>query len=208
MRTNLVALSSAAAVLALFSVLSALGVFNRDVWVRDKPLVGAIAVAQVQNGDITLADGRTFRLAGVSRLGNVSASDYDLALRAIVAQGVVVTHDFGDGRAFLIAEPKFYNWCGTRGYKGNPYAHWAGSYFQCPVSELLIHSAYSKAEPDQPGLTSRERWRIEGAEHFGPVDEPCKRVANNLVAMRYCSVDSYFQNYESSLEAFWKPPPP
>jgi hypothetical protein len=103
----------------LLNVLGHCGVFNTETWTRKAPLTNPIAVQEVREGILILADSRTFRPAGVHRHGLVSPQEYDRALRTIVAQGVIVIRDLGDGRAFLLAEPRFYNWCGTRGYGGN-----------------------------------------------------------------------------------------
>ena len=195
------------AVVAFF-VLAERGAFDVEVWERNSPLVDAFSVSSVREGVITLTDGRPFRPAGVSRREGVSADDYDHALRVIVAQGVTVTRDLGDARAFLLAEPRFYNWCGTRGYKGNPWARWAGSYLQCPVSELLIQTAYARAQIAEPGLTPRERWRLEGIGQSPRIDDSPVHLSDDLNALIYDADLSLFADFETKLEMLWKPPPP
>ncbi len=190
-----------------FKVLSLAGFFDYDVWQRQNPLVSPVAVTSVREGTITLADGRVFRPAGVTRHDGVPAEDYDKALRVIVAQGVTVVRDLGDGRAFLLAEPKFFNSCGTRGDDGNPWKRWAGSYVQCRVSELLIQTAYAIPAPDQASLTERERWRLEGVEHFPGVDESTRRIAESLVAFQYTGSERHLGLDDSVLESIWKPSP-
>jgi hypothetical protein len=194
--------------IAAFAILSEYGAFNVEVWERENPLKNPVAVTNVSNGTITLADGRSFRPAGVQRAHNVSIEDYDYALGVIAAQGVVVARDLGDGRALMLAEPKFYNWCGTRGYNGNPWARWAGSYIQCPISEVLVQSGYGQLDLDTPGLTPRERWRLKGIEHVCPIAESPTRISRDLSAFRYGGIESCFDNYDEMLESVWKPPAP
>lgn len=194
--------ATSAAVICL--VLAQYGAFVREVWTRDNPLAHASQVASVQNGTIRLGDGRAFRPAGVRRLDGVAPEEYDRALRAIVAQGVVVIRDFGDGRVFLMAEPKFYNWCGTHGV----WYHWAGAYIQCPVSELLIYSGYARANLDDAGMTPHERWRLEGVgEIGGNVDGPVS-ISATSAALRFDATVRSFSDYDANLEMMWKPPPP
>lgn len=191
-----------------FNVLTRAGIFDYDVWTRQNPLVAPLTATTVRDGAITLTDGRVFRPAGVRCAAGVGADEYDNAVRVIVAQGVVVVRDLGDGTAFLLAEPKFYNWCGTRGSSGLPQQRWAGSYLQCPVSELLVQTGYAVPALNQEGLTARERWRLEGVEHLGDIPESPTRISDELGAFRYGGGESYFRNYEANLELFWKPAPP
>ena len=189
-----------------FSALSESGVFDYDVWKREDPLVSPLTVTSVREGAITLIDGRVFHPAGVRRPEGVAADDYDNALRIIVAQGVVVVRDLGDGSAFLLAEPKFYNSCGTRNADGIPWKRWAGSYLQCPVSELLVQTAYAVPVLDQDRLTARERWRLEGVEHIGAIAESPTRISMELGAFNGGN-ESYLRDYDATLELMWKPAP-
>jgi hypothetical protein len=193
-------------VVGLLTLLSLVGVFDFDVWERDAPLLNPIAVTGVHNGTLMLADGRTLRPAGVRRIDGVSIEDYDRALRVMTAQGVVVLRDLGDGSAFLLSEPRFYNWSGTRNYKGNAWARWGGSYLQCPLSELLIQSAYAESDLDQSGLTARERWRLEGVRQIG-VDKSPTRISEGLAALRYDGNERFLRDYDAVLEMLWTPPP-
>lgn len=199
--------ASVLAVLITLGVLSLFGIFDYDVWTRERPLVSPVRVTNIREGMITLADGRAFRLAGVKRADDVGAEDYDKALSVAVAQGVVVARDLGDGSAFLIAEPKFYNWCGTRGSDGIPWRRWAGSYLQCPVSELMIQTAYGVPALGQAGLTARERWRLEGVEYLGGIDDSPTRISDELRAFRFDGNERFLSDYDSSLELMWKAPP-
>lgn len=185
------------------------GLFNTEVWVREAPLAEAVAVSKVENGTITLSDGRSLRPAGVARRDGVSVEEFDAAIRTAVAQGVAVTRDLGDGRAFLRAEPRFYNWCGTRGYQGNPWAHWAGSYLQMPLSELLIHAGYAKANLDEEGLAGRERWRLGGVQHIAAgINESPVRISTESTAFRYDGSERYLStDCDEWVESLWKPPP-
>jgi hypothetical protein len=207
-RSLAIAVTVGVAALATLIILARTGTFRAEVWERDTPLIHPIAVTSVQNGSLTLADGRTLRPAGISRPDTVSPDNFDLALRVMCDQGVLVLRDLGDGTAFLLAEPRFYNWCGTRGYKGNPWARWAGSYLQAPVSELLIQSAYAQPALDQAGLTPRERWRLEGAEHLDAIAESPRRVSEELAAFEFNGIERNLSEYETLLEMLWKPPPP
>lgn len=196
-----------AAAVLLLGILSTGGVLDYDVWVREQPLRSPIAVTSVHEGTILLTDGRAFRPAGVRKLESVAAEDFDNALRVMVAQGVVVIRDVGDGSAFLLAEPKFYNPCGTRGMDGNPWKRGAGSYFQCPISELLIQTGYAAPTLAQNGLTKRELWRLEGVQHFGGVEDSPRRVSPGSGSFRFGVMERYFHDYEELLETMWKPAP-
>jgi hypothetical protein len=196
-----------AAAVLLLGVLSTGGVLDYDVWVREQPLRSTTAVTSVHDGTILLADGRAFRPAGVRRLESVAVEDFDNALRVMIARGVVVIRDVGDGTAFLLAEPKFYNACGTRGMDGNPWKRWAGSYFQCPMSELLIHVGYAAADLAQDGLTKRELWRLEGVQHCVGVEDHPRRISLGSGSFRYGGVERCFHDYEGLLETMWKPAP-
>jgi hypothetical protein len=187
--------------------LSATGLFDYDVWVRKHPLENAVAVTSVHGGVLTLADGRSLRPAGVVRRDVVNAADYDAALRAVVAQGIVVTRDLGDGRAFMIAEPRFYNWCGTRGYNGDPCGRCAGEYIRCPVSELLAQAAYARTVVDEPGLTARERWRLEGVGRVIAVAAEPTRMSGDRRSFRWGGGERELSGYDEYLELMWKPAP-
>ncbi len=195
---GLAAVMGAAVVIAL-----ATGAIGFDVWKRDAPLSNPVAVAVVREGVITLADGRVFRPAGVVRRETVESALYDDAIRAVCAQGVEVHKDFGDGRAFLLAEPKFYNWCGTR--KG--LTRWAGSYLQCPVSELLVHMGYADADLSQADLSARERWRLDGAAGGLRRESEPVRLGRELQAFRYDPSFNVYLDLETELEYWWKPLP-
>lgn len=202
-----IGVASVVAVLVFVTVLWRTGVFDYDVWKREHPLVSAIAVTSVRDGTITLADGRAFRPAGVRRHDGVSIDEFDKAVSVVVAQGVFVVREVGDGSAFLVAEPKFYNWCGTRNMDGVPWKRWAGSYLQCPVSELLIQMGYATADLEQVGLTAREQWRLEGVEQIAGFAESPTRVSDQLSAFRYGGSEKFFVDYDATLELVWRPPP-
>jgi hypothetical protein len=181
------------------------GAFNWEFWTRDHPLVNPIRVTSVQEGSLKLEDGRNLRPIGVRRADGVSQADYDMALLAITSQGVVVERDLGDGRAVLIAEPRFYNWCGTRNYKEGRWAHWAGVCIQCPASEALIHTGYATANLDEPGLLPRETWRLEGVCHLNHDDAPIRVAADG--SLRYDGYQSELRDLDELIESMWKPPP-
>jgi hypothetical protein len=208
MRRSVLAIISVCLIgLVLFPVLGEVGLFNTETWTRESPLTSPTAVSSVQDGQLTLADGRTFRPAGMRRPDGISTADYDHALRIATAQGVNVVRDLGDGRAFMLAEPKMYNWCGTRGYGGNPYGHWAGGYFRCPLSEFLIQSGWARAQADEPGLTDRERWRIDGAASaFGLREKPLS-LSESAHAFRFDTPAAMMKDYDAFLQATWKPSP-
>jgi len=189
----------------LATIVVALGVhalrlaFPEGAWTREHPLVDAISIVDIREGAITLADGRTFRLAGIAPAPGVSADAFADALRTITAQGVTVLRDLGDGRAFLLAEPKFYNWCGT--------GRWPGMYLQCPVSELLIQSGYAEPDLTHPSLTAREQWRLEGAAHLRDSDYQQTPISTRSSAFRISGREGAFRDYDLHVEAVWKPPP-
>lgn len=181
--------------------------FGDEVWTREQPLVDPIGVTEVRSGELVLNDGRVVRPAGVRRADSISPEEYDFALRVVAAQGVVIRGDLGDGRAMLTAEPRFYNWCGTRGYRGNPFAHWAGSFIQCPVSEFMIHAGYAEADTEQPGLSVREQWRLEGAGEIARSFDLPLSARGETMAFRYEGSERMFTDYETWLEVSWMPPP-
>ncbi len=204
-RHRILGLALIAVPLAAFLVPAFLSPFRTDVWARENPLQNAIMVSSVHDGVVTLTDGRALRPAGINRSPGASPGAFDEALRILTAQGVTITRDFGDGRAFLQAEPKFYNWCGTCATQGRWWTRWAGSYFQVPVSEMLIKDAYARPSLDEPGLTFREQWRLEGVEHVFSLDEEPARLSIDLQAFRYDSSAAWFKDYEAMLAAVWKP---
>lgn len=106
-------------------------------WQRPAPLIDAVSAFSVENGMVTLADGRSLRPAGVEP--SVSGEQFDDALGIATAQGVVVTKDLGDGSAILMVEPKFYNWCGT--------GRMAGRYLPVDLSAVLVERGYAKLDP-------------------------------------------------------------
>lgn len=178
--------------------------FVREVWTREHPLTAPIKVVAVNDGVITLADGRSVRPAGVRRRDDVTPDQYDAALRVMLAQGVEVTRDLHDGRAMLLCEPRFYNWCGT--YSG--WTHWAGGYFRGPLSEMLIVTAYAEHDPTQTGMTPREHWLLEGVASYPGIETESARISASgsfrLVLGARVFTDA---DYQDTLGALWKPPP-
>lgn len=146
---------------AAYFTLEFSGVLDRDVWTREHPLTSPIAVVSVKDGVVTLSDGRSFAPAGVERAQTITPAKYDEALAAATDQGVEVLFDLGNGRAALLCEPKFYNTCGTRGYKGDRHAWWAGGTYGCRLSEFLTCSGYAIIAGSKSELPPREQWRLE-----------------------------------------------
>lgn len=203
---------SYAAVLVLIGVVAVVGFFLlwsqgyfvRQVWTRDHPLASPTAVAGVRDGRITLVDGREFRPAGIKRRDDIPAADYDAALSACTAQGVVVTRQLEDGRALVMVEPKFYNWCGTN----NGWTHPAGTYVQCGLSEAMVLLNYAVPEQSQSGMTPREMWRIEGMTHLnGNVDVGPRALAGLGLAFRMSGEELCLFSPDETIEAIWQPPP-
>lgn len=191
-----------------FAVLPAFApsLFGRDFWTRDQPLINPIGAVGVRDGVITLADGRAFRPAGVRPKRGVASAEFDLALATMVAQGVVVERDLGDGRAILIGEPKFYNWCGTRGCGAkNRWDRWAGGSYQLPLSPLLILMDYADPAPDEPGLPAVERWRLEGVGTM-QFDETL-RISPTSNAFRFDARVRDLAYLDDLLESSWKTRP-
>jgi hypothetical protein len=193
-----------AAGLFVFAMMWNAGVLRRENWTRETPLVDPVKVVAVKDGALTLEDGRVLRPAGISPAADVAPSLFDEALRAATLQGVVVTREFGDGRALLLAEPKFYNWCGTCGCDG-----WMGTYYRMPLSEAMVFLKYATIDTTQDGMTARERWRIEGANKFMANDGPA-RMSMRSRSFRYESDARFFvdpDQYDQTLELIWTPPP-
>lgn len=180
--------------------------FGRDFWTRDEPLVNPIAVVGVRDGVVMLADGRRVRPAGVRPKKRVTLARFDLALSTMVAQGIVVERDLGDGRSLLIGEPKFYNWCGTRGCGAkNQWDRWAGGSYQLPLSPLLILMGYAEPAIDEPGLTAVERWRLEGIATMQFDD--AVRISPTSNAFRFDVRVRDLADLDGLLESCWKPRP-
>jgi hypothetical protein len=180
---------------------------DRDHWTRKNPLQGVTVI--VRDGHVELPDGRSLVPAGVLRASGVSEMEYEQALKAACAQGVVVVRDVGDGSAFLRVEPKFYNWCGTRNRDGS---RWAGSYIQMPLSEFLIQSGYATPNVAREGLTPRERWRLEGMAseevYLSPWNKPTQLITERA-AFRYDGNESALTDEEflEYMISQWKEPP-
>lgn len=190
------------AVAVVARVLATGGLFSRDVWERKSPLVNPISVTAVCDGIMRLDDGRELRPAGIRRRTSVSPRDFDKALRTMTAQGVIVLRDLGDGRAFLLAEPKFSNSCGTR--KGLISVRWAGAFIPCRMSELLVRTGYAEVDPDLVGLDARERWRLEGVGYFGEPNSEPTYIVDSLNALRYEGFERSFNDYDATLELFFE----
>ena len=139
--------------LGAVSFVQIVGLPNYDV--RDHRLAHPISVATVtDDGNIHLADGRTFRPAGVGFPADPKARDAALQfMRLAVKQGVELRSDPGDGSAWITCEPRFYNWCGTGRVRG-----W---YIPCGLSELLVASGHATIEPTaQLAAHDAERLRV------------------------------------------------
>ncbi len=206
-RTFLRVLSVLAAAFIVSIVIGGLflvGAFNRDVWDRDAPLHTPIALKEVRDGVIILADDRAYRPAGITRRDDVSPADFDAALRTVAAQGILVDRDLGDGRAFLHAEPKFYNHCGYRNRWGR---HWAGRYVNCDASLALVTSGYARIDLDQPGLSDLDRWRFEGLDHLISIPPSPQRISDGLVAFDTTAQEHHLAAYDTTLAIVWHPPP-
>jgi hypothetical protein len=202
-RGRILGLAIAAVVVVVIGLPVASEFLVFEYWTRETALVAPIKVTRVEAGALTLEDGRVVRPAGIRRRDNVDASEYDRALRTAVAQGIVVKRGLGDGRVFLVAEPKFYNWCGTH----DAFRHWAGTYLQLPLSEFLVHSRYAQFEAAEEGLTPRERWRLEGIGHIAKGEEGLLRISTNGASFRYEGSERFLCDPDGLIEAMWKPPP-
>ena len=99
----------------------------------------------------------------------------------------------------------------TRGRGLNPWARWAGAYLQCPLSELLVYAGYASAVLDEPGLTARERWRLEGVDKFlgGATREDVGllTIGHAGDSLRYDGTCSMLSRFDEALEAIWMAPP-
>lgn len=182
------------------------GLVHTEEWTRQYPLKNPVIVRAVQGGVVQLADGRTFRPAGVRLKSGRTISQLDDALRIATAQGVVVDRDLGDGRAFLTVEPKFFNWCGTLGFNGLWWSHWAGGYFQCPLSAVLIYAGYTEPSLEEAGLTPKDRWRLVGVDQFRQEDPPRIGISDERQAFRFNAGIARFQNLDEWLKLQSAPP--
>ncbi len=179
----------------------------RQIWIREHPLSNPLAIAGVSEGFITLDDGRKFKPAGIRRHDRVNQTDYDRILEAVVAQGVKVVRDLGDHRALLVAEPKFYNWCGTYNSSWLGSTRWAGTYHQVPVSELLIAEGVAEPDVGQLGLTALERWRLQGVRNALVMYSAPDIAKIHDSALRYGGWERELSNLDESLTDMVGPPP-
>ena len=92
-----------------------------------------------------------------------------------------------------------------------PQAHWAGSYYQSPLSEVLVDCGFADIVLDQPGVRPRVRWCLEGVDKLGSRREEPVRVSLDGTSLRY---DGQVPRYglldelhDELLETNWKPPP-
>ncbi|MBY0311107.1 MAG: hypothetical protein K2W85_03465 [Phycisphaerales bacterium] len=184
-----------------------IGLIKTDNWVRNAPLSDPIIVRTVQDGTLILEDGTSVRPAGVRRAPGVPSAEYDSALAIMVAQGVIVHRVCDDGSAFLIAEPRFYNYCGTRRTLGLFSTRTAGWYFRYPLSELLVHSGFAEPDPFSITLSANDRWRIDGMHHIGKSRGRVRVVNTTLNALQVEPSDSNGRDIDLIVEACWKPPP-
>jgi hypothetical protein len=74
----------------------------------------------------------------------------------------------------------------------------------------LVDCGYADTELDQPGLTPREHWRLEGIDKLGSRRETPVRVSFDGTSLRYDGMvhnAEYWMTYDELLETNWKPPP-
>lgn len=175
-----------------------------DVWSRPAPLVGAARVAAVRDGVLTLDDGRALRPAGIVPAAGVSAEAFDAALRVATAQGVLVERELGDGRAQLLAEPRFYNWCGTR----RGWTRWAGISAPRQLGTLMVQLGYADPDAGQEGLTALERWRLEGSRRLRRNDEAPVSISEHAQAFRFdTGLAIPPEQLDLEIESVFEPPP-
>lgn len=106
----------------------------------------------------------------------------------------------------MMVEPRLYNWCGTRGYGGNPYGRWAGGYFMCPLSEFLIVSGWAQRQSLE-NLSDREQWRLEGTDTaLGRGAEPWP-ISQHLQAFRFDPSVRILRDIDTFLESSWRAAP-
>ncbi|MBS0188319.1 MAG: hypothetical protein JSS51_09630 [Planctomycetes bacterium] len=191
-----------------FRVIDEQGAFDTTFWTRENPLQGAIQVHEVRDGVLKLVDGRSFRPAGVWRGAWMTTEQFDSVLSVMAAQGVVIDRDVGDGSAFMTVEPKFYNWCGTRGCGGrNRHERWAGGYFVCPMSYLLIQACYADPDVQQAGLSATDQWRLQGTNRICERRGGPNNWSQTNKAFRYDVFVRDFANLDETIEREWKPRP-
>ncbi len=169
---------------------------SNPTWDRPNPLVDAIEVVGVADGVISLVDGRRLIPGGIQRREDVNQEQFDFFLRIATAQGVVIDRMIDEKRVFLRVEPMFYNWCGTSQRDLN----WAGSYAQCPLSELAIIGLYGDPDAGQDGLTDQERWRLDGVVSLRMNDE-AEELGESDGSFRYDSIVYSFRNLDDSIES-------
>ncbi|MFT5422384.1 MAG: hypothetical protein ACI89L_000141 [Phycisphaerales bacterium] len=175
-------------------------------WNRKHPLQNPFSVTTVNNGILSLADGRSLTLAGISPAGGVSQEEYDEFLQVAVLQGVKIVNEYSDGSASFVAEPKFYNWC------GNSSDRWAGNYTQVPLAEFAIIAGFAMPSAQLDDFDDYKRWRLEGSTQlcigYGFDAEKGWVLQTVNGAFRYGVVPMAFADLDAEIEFVTKTSPP
>lgn len=172
-------------------------------WKRPNPLINPTKVVAVNNGALTLIDGRKLIPIGITRSEQIDQATYDQFLTAATAQGIIIERVTTDARAYIRVEPKFYNSCGTSKRRSG----WQGAYAQCPLSELAIYCNYAQPDTNQSQLTPPETWRLRGTTSLRCDDEP-HRLSGKGDALRYDGAVSLLKDLDTCIELMTDTPRP
>lgn len=200
------------AFLVISTILVATGIIHAPLipyWERINYLAAPIGVIKVQDGKVTLADGRVFAPAGIIAAPGISPEQFDQALRVATMQGLEITRELGDGHAIMRAEPRFYNWCGTCGARRRGGHYWLGDSVGCDLAQVLILTNYARFDPAATSLKPIERWRLDAMSHVFESDlqeGPCT-ISEPSQAFRYLVSERYMGD-DRFLESAWKTAPP
>lgn len=184
--------------LIILSIVVVRAMLRQGSWQRASPLADPITVRSVEGGVLVFADGRRLKPAGVERRDEVATDEYDAFLHAATAQGVEIIRSVDSSSAILIAEPKFWNWCGTSNQR------WPGSYIRWPLAELLIISNYADPDSDAHAtMAEDERDRLASAIRFrGSASLEPWRVSEDTTQIIYSSTASIGPELDSYLKYF------
>ena len=129
--------------------------------IRKDPLISPVQFESLSSRGIQLADGQEWKLAGISLTEDEELLEAARRFAAVLAaQGVEpARRAFPDDALLVRCEPRIRFSCGT--------CRPAKNYFRgLSLNELLVAAGFARYDPDAPGLTQKERDRLQTCETF------------------------------------------
>ncbi len=147
-------------VIAIISYVAIPRLFRPEL-IRKDPLISPVQVESLSSRGIQLADGHEWRLAGITLTEDEELLEEAQKFAAVLtAQGVEpARRAFPDNALLVRCEPRIRFSCGT--------CRPAKNYFRgLSLNELLVAAGFARYDPDAPGLTQKERDRLQTCETF------------------------------------------